>query len=131
MCSEANDSINGLNLLVASIFRLGDMRGCKEVQMPGYIKMFLAKQGDAFTSKTRAGSHRLFLKMTPIREAVEELADVPFGHAKKPVLHGDDLWPVGQTSVHPPLSCPWQDSPGQAFTLSTPTAPGEGAQFWQ
>lgn len=45
----------------------------------GHIKMFHGKEGDACTSKPRVGSFRLLLKMTPIREAAEKLADLPFG----------------------------------------------------
>lgn len=58
------------------------------------------KQGDAFTSKTRVGCHRVFLKMTPIREA-EELADLPFGHVGGHGLGSDDLL-LGGLCLHRP-----------------------------
>lgn len=57
----------------------------------GYIKVSPEKQEDAFTSKTGVGSHRAFLKMTPIREVAEELADKPFGHVQTHGLCSDDL----------------------------------------
>lgn len=49
------------------------------------------KQGDAFISKARVGSHRGCLKMTPIREAAEELADLSLGHMHRHGLRSDDL----------------------------------------
>lgn len=55
------------------------MSRCREIQISGHIKMFHGKEGDACTSKPRVGSFRLLLKMTPIREAAEKLADLPFG----------------------------------------------------
>lgn len=49
--------------------------------------MFHEKQGDAFTSTTRVGSHRLFLKMIPIRDTADELADLPSGCVKRMVWY--------------------------------------------
>lgn len=49
------------------------------------------KQEDAFISKARVGSHRGCLKMTPIREAAEELADLFLGHMHRHGLRSDDL----------------------------------------
>ena len=48
-------------------------------------------QGDAFISKARVRSHRRCLKMTPIREAAEELGDLPLGHTHRHGLRSDDL----------------------------------------
>lgn len=42
-----------------------------DVSVPGAIKTFLEKQGDAFPCKTEVASHRLFSKMTPIKKLLK------------------------------------------------------------
>lgn len=51
------------------------MSRCKEIQMLGYIKMF-REERDAYPSKTRVGSHRLLLKLTPIGKAARSSASL-------------------------------------------------------
>ena len=87
------------------------MSRCREIQILGYAEMFREKQEDAYSSRTRAGSHRLLLKMTPIGEAAAELADSPFSQVKS-VISAPKIYcwegsawtdPTVETRTCPPL----------------------------
>lgn len=80
------------------------------------------KQGDTFISKTRVGSHRGCLKMTPIREAAEELADLPFGHMHRHGLRSDDLPLEGLCLLGPKCSADTQKHRPCLSRLSLPPA---------
>lgn len=61
-----------------------------DVSVPGVIKTFLEKWGDAFPSKTEVTSRRLFSKMTPIKKLLKSSLR-PFGHVTRHSLSSADL----------------------------------------
>lgn len=61
-----------------------------DVRVPGIIRMFPKKGGDAFPSKTEVASRRLFSKMTPIKKLLKSLLR-PLGHVTRHSLSCADL----------------------------------------